>query len=105
MRALLTYKRWKLKDGKEEAELVALVRDEIAPHYRKLDGCVGLGLLRIADSRSYLAIQHWKSRKAWEATLASEFYTSWLEAYRPILERWDQLMDFEDEWEAEDVLG
>jgi quinol monooxygenase YgiN len=105
MRAFSTYKQWKLKDGKEEADLIALVRNEIAPHYRKLDGCVGLGLLRIAGSRSYLAIQHWTSREAREATLASEFYTSWLAAYRPTLERWDRIMEFEDEWEAEDILG
>lgn len=105
MRALLTFKRWKLKDGEEEPELVALVRDEVAPHYRRLGGCVELGLLRIADSRSYLAIQHWRSREVRDATASSEFYTSWLEAYRPTLERWDRIMEFEDEWEAEDILG
>ena len=23
----------------------------------------------------------------------------------PLLERWDEIMEFEDEWEAEDLLG
>jgi quinol monooxygenase YgiN len=105
MSAFFTYKLWTLKDGAQESDLVTLVRDAIAPHYRQLDGCVGLGLFRIADSRSYLATQHWASREARDATLASGLYASWFEAYRPILERWDQLMAFEDEWEAEDALG
>jgi hypothetical protein len=105
MAQFVTYKRWRLKDGKHEADLVDLVRNEIAPHYVKLQGSVRLGLHRIEDTRSYLALQHWESRAAWETTTSSDFYQSWLGEYEPILARWDQLMEFEDEWEAEVILG
>jgi len=105
MAAFVTYKRWRLKDGKQEADLVDLVRNEIAPHYAKLGGCVWLGLHRIRDTPSYLALQQWQSRAAWETTTASDFYQSWLGEYEPILARWDELMEFEDEWEAEVILG
>ena len=106
MAEFVTYKRWRLKDGKRESDLVELVRNEIAPHYGKLKGCVRLGLHRIRrDTSSYLALQHWQSRETWEATTSSDFYRLWLNEYQPILERWDQLMEFEDEWEAELVFG
>jgi quinol monooxygenase YgiN len=105
MAEFVTYKRWRLKEGKEEADLVDLVRNEIAPHYAKLSGSVQLGLQRIGDSQSYLALQHWPSRSAWETTTSSASYQAWLAAYEPILARWDQLMALEDEWVAEVILG
>jgi quinol monooxygenase YgiN len=101
----VSYKRWRLKDGKQEAELVELVRNEIVPHYAKLEGPVRLALHRIKDTPSYLALQHWQSRAAWETTTSTDFYQSWLGEYEPILSRWDQLMEFEDGWEAEVILG
>ncbi|MCE7982927.1 MAG: hypothetical protein DYG89_17220 [Caldilinea sp. CFX5] len=104
MAEFVTYKRWRLKDGKEEADLVALVRNEIAPHYARLSGSVGLELQRISGSRSYLALQHWPSRAVWETTRAFASYQAWFAAYEPILARWDQLMTFEDGWEAEEIL-
>jgi hypothetical protein len=105
MTAFVTYKRWRLKDGKPEADLVDLVRNKIIPHYARLGVPVGIALHRIADTSSYLALQHWPSRAAWEATTSSETYRSWLGEYEPILARWDLLMEFEDEWEAEVILG
>jgi hypothetical protein len=105
MAALVTYKRWRLKDGKQEADLINLVRNEIIPHYAQLGESVRLGLQRIGDTSSYLALQHWPSRAAWEITTSSDFYRSWLDAYGPILARWDQLMELEDAWEAEVILG
>jgi quinol monooxygenase YgiN len=93
-----------LKDGKVEADLVALVRNEIALHYAKLSGSVRLGLQRIGDSRSYLALQHWPSRAVWERTTTAASYQAWFAAYEPILARWDQLMEFENGWEAEEIL-
>mgnify|MGYP000851801339 FL=1 len=101
----VTYKRWRLKPGKREADLVDLVRREIVPHYAKLAAGVRLGLHRIKDTSSYLALQHWQSRVAWEAATSSAFYQSWLAEYEPILAQWDQLVEFEDEWEAEVILG
>lgn len=105
MEAFVTYKRWRLKEGKAEAELVDLVRNEIAPHYAKLAGDVRLGLQRISETRSYLALQYWPSRAAWERTRSSDLYRSWFSVYEPILVRWDQLMEFEEEWEVEVILG
>lgn len=105
MAEFITFKRWKLRDGQQEAELLALVQKEIEPHYQQLPGCLGIGLLRILGTRSYLALQYWQSRAAWQAVVSSDDYPAWLEAYRPALERWEQLVAFEDEWETEDVLG
>jgi hypothetical protein len=105
MEAFVTYKRWRLKDGKTEAALVELVRNEIVPHYARLTADVQLGLHRIRDSRSYLALQYWQSRAAWEAATSSDRYPSWFDEYEPLLARWDALMEFEDEWEAEELLS
>jgi quinol monooxygenase YgiN len=77
------------------------VRNDIVPHYRKLEGCVRLGLQRITGTQSYLALQHWESREAWETTTTSDYYNSWFSEYQLMLERWNDLMEFEDEWEAE----
>lgn len=104
MSEFITFKRWALRDGRQEAELVDLVREEIIPHFKKLPGCLRLELLHIADTRSYLAIQHWKNRDTWHTTIGSNFYGSWYEEYRPTLERWDKLMTFEEEWQSEDLL-
>ena len=100
----ITFKRWSLRDGRQESELVKLVREEIIPHYEKLPGCLRLGLLSIAGTRSYLALLHWKNRGAWRAALQSDDYQAWYKAYKPMLERWDELVIFEEEWESEDVL-
>ena len=105
MEAFVTYKRWRLKDSQREADLVDLVRNEIAPHYANLSGCVRLELHRIRETSAYLALQQWPSRAEWEATTSSDFYQSWLNEYEPILARWEALMEFEDEWEAEVLLG
>jgi quinol monooxygenase YgiN len=100
-----TFKRWTLKNGCREDEVAALVRDAIIPAYNKLSGCLGLGLLRIEGTQSYLAVQHWENRTARDAAISSESYPIWFSAYRPTLEKWDEMMTFEDEWETEDVLG
>ena len=104
MSEYITIKRWSLRDGRQEPELIELVREEIASHYEKLPGFVRLGLLHIAGTRSYLALQHWKNRDTWRATVESDDYESWLQGYAPMLERWDKLMIFEEEWESENVL-
>ncbi|MCY3784780.1 MAG: antibiotic biosynthesis monooxygenase [Chloroflexi bacterium] len=105
MPVFVTYKRWSLKDGRRESDLLKLVREEFQPHYAKLNGCLGLGLLHIDGTRSYLTQQFWESRKRWHATTSSDDYQAWWQEYVPLLERWDEIMEFEDEWEAEDLLG
>ncbi len=81
------------------------MREQIVPHYKKLHGCIRLGLLRIKGTRSYLAMQCWESQESWRATTASDYYRRWFEEYRPILARWDEIMDLEEEWNTEDMLG
>ena len=98
-------KRWTLRDGHSESELLDLVRNGIIPHYDRLPGCLGLGLLRIRGTRSYLALQYWESLEAWEVATSADSYSDWFEAYEPVLERWNGMMKFEDEWETEDALG
>ena len=104
MPGFITFKRWTLRDGHQESELLGLVQKDIIPHYEKLPGCLRLGLLRIEGTRAYLALQYWKSREAWQAVTASDAYSAWLEAYKPILERWDKIVALDEEWETEDVL-
>ncbi len=53
---------------------------------------------------SYLTTQHWESRAAREVALVSSAYADWMKAYQPTLERGGELMTFEDEWDAENIL-
>jgi hypothetical protein len=99
-----TFKRWALKNGCREDEVTGLVRQAIIPAYNKLPGCLGLGLLRIEGTQSYLAEQFWESRAVYDAAISSEAYPLWWSAYLPTLEKWDAIMTFEDEWETVDVL-
>ena len=104
MAEFITYKRWTLRHGRDESELVQLVREEIVPHFKTLHGCLGLGLRRIEGTRSYLALQYWESKESWRETTGSEYYRTWYEEYLPVLDRWDQIMAFEQEWDAEELL-
>jgi len=99
-----TFKRWSLKDGFRESEVIALVQGAILPAYRKLSGCLGIELLRIEGTSSYLATQYWESHAARDTAISSETYSLWWSAYLPALEQWDEMMTFEDEWEVVDVL-
>lgn len=105
MAEFTTYKRWALRPDRSESELVELVREQIVPHYEKLQGCIRLGLLRIEGTRSYLALQCWESRESWRAVTGSDYYRTWYEEYLPILARWDEIMELEEEWNTEDMLG
>ena len=105
MSEFVTCKRWTLRDGRVESELVRLVREEIVPHFSKLPGCLRLGLLGIVGTRSYLALQFWQCRERWCEAMKSDYYRIWYREYVPILQRWDELMVFEQEWGTEDVLG
>jgi quinol monooxygenase YgiN len=101
----VTIRRWRLREEREEAELVRLVREEIEPHHRALSGDVRLGLLRIDGTRSYFAVQYWRSRGHWEAATQSASYAQWWAQYEPMLARWDQVMEFEAEFESQELLS
>jgi quinol monooxygenase YgiN len=79
----ITFKRWTLNKESDEDEVVTLVRQAIIPAYGKIPGCLGLGLLRIEGTQSYLATQHWESHSAYEAAISSEAYSIWWSAYLP----------------------
>lgn len=96
--------RWRLREGKAEAEVLELMRNAIIPHYAVYDRRIKLNLLRIADSRCYLTTQRWPDREAWAAFPASPLYEDWLTAYTPFLEQWDALVELEEEWECEELL-
>ena len=81
------------------------MQQQIEPHYRALPNDVRLGLLRIDGTRSYLAVQYWRSRAHWEAATRSDSYPGWWAQYEPMLERWDQVMEFEAEFESEELLS
>ena len=74
MSVFITFKRWTLIDGRSESKLIKLVREEFEPHYAKLPGCLGLGLLHIEGTRSYLTQQFWESRERWQETTGSDYY-------------------------------
>jgi hypothetical protein len=105
MGQFITMKRWRLREERQEAELVELVEGAIVPHYQQLSDAVRLGLWRIDGTRSYLALQYWRSRADWASVRQSEAFQDWFHKYEPILERWDEFMEFEDEWEAEELLS
>lgn len=49
----VTIRRWALKDGASEAELVEHVHERLIPAYREQPGCLELELLRTSDRGSY----------------------------------------------------
>jgi hypothetical protein len=104
MRPFITYKRWALRDGFGEDKLIELVRTQIVPAYKKLPGCLKLGLQHITGTRSYLATQYWRSHEMQQTALAADSYPAWYAVYGPALERWDRLMVFEAEWECDEIL-
>lgn len=96
--------RWRLREGKQETELIELLRGAIAPHYRIIDPRITLGLLRIADSPCYLTTQRWPDRETWESFPDLPLYEVWFEAYEPMLEQWYGLLELEEEWACEELL-
>ncbi len=96
-----TYKRWRLNPGTTVAQVAALVADGIAPHYRTLSSAVALGLEVIDGERAVLATQRWPSRAVFDAAMSSQGFTAWWDAYQPILQRWNELVTFDDEWATE----
>lgn len=103
-RPVVLYKRWLLRDGVTLDEVVELVRNEVAPHYRTLDPRVVLGLEALRDD-AVLAIQRWPSRGVLDQTRTGRRFQDWWAAYQPVLAAWDALLEFDDEWETQDLLG
>lgn len=104
MPEFVTIRRWALKEGATEPQLVEHVRDAIIPAYKEQPGCLDLELLRTSDAGSYLAITHWAGRSSFEAWAGPEGQT-WRDRHRPTLERWLELMAFQAEWDAEELAS
>ncbi len=104
MTEYVTMRRWSLKEGADEAALIALIRDGIVPAYERQPACKRLALLRTADPVSYLALTYWEDRAAFD-TWAGEGGQQWRDAYRLTLERWLELMSFTEELSAEVLMS
>lgn len=100
---LVLRKRWRLREGVEVAEVVALVRERIVPHYARLSADVGLGLEQDAPG-SVVAVQRWASRAAHDAATTGAAYDAWWRDYLPVLAVWDTLVDLDSEWESVELL-
>lgn len=96
----VTIRRWALKPEHDEATLLSFVDGELAPAWRKIPGCLSLNLLRVRDQPSYLAVTYWETKAAcdaWGGTAGQ----SWRDEHRAVLERWLDLMSYQDEIEAD----
>jgi len=102
MSAWITGKIWQLRGGVEEAELLALIEEQIAPRYEELHPDVVLGLLRL-DGGRYLATQRWPDRATFEAATAGAAYDRWWQRYGPTLAVWDGCATFVQEWAGEEI--
>lgn len=98
-----SYKRWRLREGVPVADVLALVRDGIEPHYSRLDPAVRLGLQRLG-SGDLLALQHWPDRTHRDRAMSGPAFECWWDDYRPLLQRWDALVELVDEEDGEELL-
>jgi heme-degrading monooxygenase HmoA len=96
----VTIRRWSLKPVSDEADLLAFVNDGIVPAWRDIPGCLSLNFLRVRDHASYLAVTYWQSKDDAERWAGPEGH-GWRERHRGVLERWLELMSFQDEMEAD----
>jgi len=94
----IIYKRWQLEDSSQAEDMVLMVRDEIAPAYRQLEGCLGMALEHIEGTTSYLAIQHWVSEAVATRTLETHESTEWYANNRLLLHCWMSMLSLEEEW-------
>lgn len=91
------FKRWRLRASVTETALISLDRNEIVPHYRRLDSQAALGLLRSGTPGEYIATQTWPSGEHREQVCSGDRYAQWFEEYLPILAGFDALAELVDE--------
>ena len=104
MATFITYKRWRLRHGVDAQAVAKMVRDRIVPHYRTLDSTVRLGLEQIEGAPTVVATQRWLDRGRQDETIVGPAFEAWLDAYRPLLEDWDRLVEFEAERESTKLI-
>ncbi len=96
----VTIRRWALKPGHDEAEILSFVNEGVVAAWRKIPGCLSLNFLRVRDGASYLAVTYWESKEDCDRWAGAEGQ-SWRDEHRSILERWLQLVAFQDELETD----
>jgi hypothetical protein len=101
---LVTYKRWRRRDGVELEDVVTLVHRQVVPHYRRLDPEVRLGLESVVGTPEVLASQHWPDQDTRDRAMTGEHFPDWWRDYQPILAAWDELVEFVAEWESHQLL-
>ena len=74
------------------------------PAYKAQPGCLKLELLKTSESGSYLALTYWDKRSSFDAW-AGASGSAWRDRNRPVLERWLEMMAFQAEWDAEEVVS
>lgn len=96
----VTIRRWSLKPDYDELALLSFVSDGIVPAWRAIPGCLSLNFLGVRGGTSYLAVTYWESKDAAERWAGSGGQ-AWRETHRGVLERWLELMTFQDEMETD----
>jgi heme-degrading monooxygenase HmoA len=96
----VTIRRWALKQEHDEQALLAFVNESIVDAWREIPGCLSLNFLRVRGGSSYLAVTYWRAKADSEAW-AGQAGAPWREQHRGVLERWLELMTFQDEMEAD----
>ena len=99
-REFVGYKRWRLHGAVTPEQVADFVRERIEPAYAALSAEVSLGLEE-SDDGTMVALQRWTSREARERAMSGPGFEGWWEAYVPVLEEWDRLVEFVDEWETQ----
>jgi heme-degrading monooxygenase HmoA len=96
----VTIRRWALKQEFNEGTLLEFVNQGIVSAWREIPGCLSLNFFRVRGSISYLAVTYWDSKDAAETWAGAEGH-DWRERHRAVLERWLELMTFQDEMETD----
>jgi len=96
----VTVRRWALRPGRSQEELLQFVATDLVPTWKRIPGCLSLNLLAVRDSDAYLAVTYWESREAFD-TWSGSGGQQWRDAHREVLSRWLELMVFQDEMDAD----
>ena len=100
LRTVVGCKRWRPRDGVAPERIAGFVRERILPAYAVLSAEVSLGLEE-CDDGTMIALQRWTSHEARESALSGPGFEGWWQTYVPVLEEWDRLVEFVDEWETQ----
>lgn len=102
-RGVTLYKRWRLREGATVERVIALVQDQVVPHYRRLSADARLELEQL-DPSTVLAIQRWPSRAVLDEALSGHRFDEWWQQYLPVLRDWDTMLELDAEWEGSVLL-